>query len=412
MMQKAASSGLRRVSAPVADVVEVTLPGARRAREAAGGTQLRICLVSETLITGVGRHVADIATAMAARGHHVHLFHSSLRFEQRLADELDASSGVTRVPLPMRIRPHWSDMSVLTRLKQHLRRAGPFDVIHGHSSKGGAYARLLGLGSKAKVFYSAHAFITLKPDLSPAERLFYGAIERSLGRVTDHVICVSQVELEHARLLGIGLDNILTIPNGLADTVGAGPRVDLRRRLGLPADTVLIGFVGRMDAQKAPNRLIDASFHVLRRRQGIHFVMLGDGPLRPELEHRVERLGNGAHFTWAGNQRGVDWIPGFDILAMPSRYEGFSYVMLEALRAGVPLVCTPVSGALEMVIDGIEGFVVPHGDDNALAARLITLADQPALRRQMGELGRRATAPFTIDNMIERLEAAYLTAHA
>ena len=412
-----ASSRLRRSATPGAGLAGPAIPHLQRreaaARDGTGrDTKLRICLVSETMITGVGRHVTDLAKGMARRGHDVHVLHSSLRFDRRLTDELDEAGGITRLTFPMRIQPHWSDLRVLLALARYIRDAGPFDVVHGHSSKGGLYARLLGLVMPATILYSAHSFVTFRPNLSRPARLLYSAVERGLGYLTHHMICVSHAERDHARYLGISADRLRTIPIGVGEASDPVPVVDLRRRFDLPDHTVLVGFVGRMDDQKAPYRLIEAALHVLRRSDHIHFVMLGEGPLRQQMEERVKRLGIADHFFWCGNERGVDWIPGFDVLAMPSKYEGSSYVLLEALRAGVPVVCTPVAGATEMVIDGVEGFLIPHDDANALAARLIALADQPAMRRMMGEIGRRSAELYTLDRMIDRVEATYLSVPA
>ena len=93
---------------------------------------------------------------------------------------------------------------------------------------------------------------------------------------------------------------------------------------------------------------------------------------------------------------------------MPSLYEGFSYVMLEALCAGVPIVCTPVGGVKEAgVADGVHGFIVPVGDPQALADRLCRLIADSGLRQAMGRRARERSACLSLDKMIDRLEATY-----
>jgi glycosyltransferase involved in cell wall biosynthesis len=307
----------------------------------------------------------------------------------------------------MRRRPHWSDLPVLIALARYLHRFGPFDVIHGHSSKGGVYARLLGLVLPGACLYTPHAFVTMAPHLTGSKRAAYAAIERSLAWITDTLICVSDEEAEHAARLGIRKERLAVIPNAITPFDGSAAP-GLRARLGLPADTVIIGFVGRLDEQKAPRALVEAAADVLARGYDVHVVMIGSGPLRAELEARARARGIAQRFSWLGDTPSRAWLPGFDVLAMPSLYEGSSYVMLEALCAGVPIVCTPVGGVKEAgVADGVHGFIVPVGDAHTLADRLCRLIADSGLRQAMGRRARERSAYLSLDKMIDRLEATY-----
>jgi glycosyltransferase involved in cell wall biosynthesis len=379
----------------------------RRAAPLAETRRLKLCFIAETAMTGVGRHVTDVIKAMTARGHEVHLLHSIARSDEALLAELELSPGFRRQAFPMRRQPHWSDVPVLIALARHLRRFGPFDVIHGHSSKGGVYARVLSLLLPGTCLYTPHAFITMAPHLSGPKRAVYATIERCLARLTDILICCSHEEAEHAASLGIGGERIALIPNAIAPfDLPAAPR--LRERLGLPSDTVIIGFVGRLDEQKAPRVLVEAIIKVLLRRHDVHVVMIGAGPLRAELEALTHACGIAQHFLWLGNIPSRSWIAGFDVLAMPSLYEGFSYVLLEGLCAGVPIVCTPVGGVKEAgLADGVHGFIVPIGDSHALADRLSRLIADPQLRQAMGRRAREQSTRLSLEEMMDRLEATY-----
>jgi glycosyltransferase involved in cell wall biosynthesis len=368
---------------------------------------LKLCLIAETTLTGVGRHVTDVVKAMAARGYEVHLLHSAARCDPALMAELDALHGVRRQAFPMRREPHWSDIRVLIALAHYLRTFGPFDVIHGHSSKGGAYARLLGMFLPGTCLYTPHAFITWAPNLTRRKRAIYAAVEHCLARFTRFVICGSYVEMQHAATLGIGKDRLAVIPNGVPPFGGiAGP--GLRERLGLPADSVVIGFVGRLDSQKAPRVLVEAAVQVLARGHDIYVVMIGAGPLRAELDVLTHEFGVAQRFIWLGDTPSRVWIPGFDVLALTSVYDSSSYVLFEALCAGVPVVCTPVGGVREAgFADGVHGFIVPAGDPHALADRLCRLTADPDLRQAMGRRARERSASVSLDKMIDRLEATY-----
>jgi glycosyltransferase involved in cell wall biosynthesis len=359
------------------------------------------------MMTGVGRHVIDVIKAMTARGHEVHLLHSVARCDETLLHELEHSSGFHRQAFPMRRQPHWSDVRVLVALGRYVQRFGPFDVIHGHSSKGGVYARLLGVCFPGTCLYTPHAFITMAPNLARLERAAYAAIERCLAHATDTLICLSHEEAQHAASLGIRKERLALIPNAIAP-FDAPKAPSLRKRLGLPTDTVVIGFAGRLDEQKAPRVLVEAAADVLARGHDVHIVMIGAGPLRTELETLATRLGISQRLIWLGETPARGWIGGFDLLAMPSLYEGFSYVLLEALCAGVPIVCTPVGGVGEAgLADGVHGFIVPVGDRGALADRLCRLIADPDLRQAMGRRAQELSAHLSLDEMIDRLEATY-----
>jgi glycosyltransferase involved in cell wall biosynthesis len=359
------------------------------------------------MMTGVGRHVTDVIKAMAARGHEIHLLHSIMRCDKSLLGELDPSPGFHRRVFDMRRQPHWSDLSVLFALAQYVRRFGPFDVIHGHSSKGGAYARLLSAILPGSCLYTPHAFVTMAPHLTRTQHAAYATIERLLSRLTDTVICTSHEEGRHAASLGIDAKRLSVVPNRTAwfdITAGLG----LRERLGLPASAVVIGFVGRLDEQKAPRRLVEAAAEALTRGHDVHVVVIGAGPQRAELEALTHERGIAQHFLWLGDTPSRCWIAGFDILAMPSLYEGCSYVLLEALYAGVPVVCTPVGGVRDAgFVDGVHGFIIPFDDVLALADRLCHLVSHPDLRRTMGRNARATSRSFPLEKMIDQLEAAY-----
>jgi glycosyltransferase involved in cell wall biosynthesis len=368
---------------------------------------LRVCAIAETMMTGVGRHVTDVIKSMTARGHELHLLHSVARCDDALLHELEGLSGFQHRAFPMRRQPHWSDIPVLIALARYVRKFGPFDVIHGHSSKGGAYARLLSLVLPGTCLYTPHAFVTMGPHLSRLERAAYTTIEVALSYVTDAVICCSHEEVAHAERLGMRKERLTLIPHAIAPFDVTAPPA-LRERLGLHADTVIIGFIGRLDEQKAPRVLVEAAAQVLAGGYDAHVVMVGAGPLRADLEALTHACGIAQRFSWLGYAPSRLLISGFDVLAMPSLYEGFSYVLLEALSAGVPIVCTPVGGIREAgFTDGVHGFIVPVGDSRALADRLCRLAADPDLRQAMGQRARDRSTCLSPDTMIERLEATY-----
>ncbi len=369
---------------------------------------LRICCIAETVRCGVGRHLVDLVEGMTSRGHEVHLLHSFDRTDSSLLRKIERMPGTRCRAFAMRREPHWSDIGILYALARYMRRWGPFDVIHGHSSKGGAYGRLLAPFVSGKCLYTPHAFVTMSPRMTALRRTLYRCVERGLSLLSDNVICVSELERRHALGLGIRPDKLLLVPPGLSPR-DPSLHIEAGERLAPTADAITIGFVGRLDGQKAPELVVEAASRIIERRRRIHVVVIGDGPLRSDLVALARRLRIADAFSWLGEAPARDWLPAFDILAMPSRYEGFSYLLLEALDAGLPVVCTPVGGVSEAIEDGVNGFVVPHEDVEALANRLTELVDDPGLRAAMGLRARQRSARFSLPRMIDRTEEIYLS---
>lgn len=361
---------------------------------------MRIALISETLAKGVGRHVADVTRAFAAAGHEVHVLHGRRRVDAPFLAAIQAAPGVRVQDFDLRRAPHPGDLVILLGVARYLRRHGPFDVVHGHSSKGGVHARIAGRGHGAACFYTPHALVTFAPGLGRMQRALYGTVERTLAYLSDAVICVSEAERRHALEIGLPAARLACVPNGL----DAGP-VPAFTRPALPQNRIIAGFVGRLEPQKGADLLIEAVIALHARGAPVHTLIAGDGPLRGPLAARLEGAGCAQAVTWLGEVDGRGLMAVLDLLVMPSRYEGFPYVLLEALHAGLPVVCTPVGGVEETVHDGSNGWVVPP-QPGAIAAAVESLLDAPT-RQAMAAAARQRAAEFTVEVMANRLLALY-----
>ena len=367
---------------------------------------LKICFILEPLHAGVGRHVVDVACDLAGRGHDVHVLYSPVRLEPQFLGDLTAHPRIRCHAIRMMPGLCAGDMAAFWRVKEYVKRNGPFDIIHGESSKGGGFARLLKLFGTKTVLYSPHAFVTLSPLLPFGKRWAFGNIERLLSRWTDTIVCSSQNEREHALTLGIAPQKLELVVNGRAPNRN-GDRASIRQQLGFTAETVVIGFAGRLEAQKAPQRLIQACLRLLPRLPQLHLLMVGDGPLRSELQACINRAHLNDRVTWCGAVDAVQYIPAMDIFAVPSLYEGFAYVLIEALQAGLPIVATPVGGASESIVPGKNGFIVPHNPIEPLVSALRQLGLDGDLRRRMALASKERAGDFSISRMVDALENLY-----
>ncbi len=215
-------------------------------------------------------------------------------------------------------------------------------------------------------------------------------------RVDAHVAVgeVSARRMEDFYALGRG--TVLSVPNCVPDI--SNPKPPPER----PDGQLVVGSVGRLDLMKAHDVLLRAIAQV----EGVRVVVLGEGEQRTALEKLAVELGVSDRIElpgWVDNPRA--YLPGFDVMALPSRSEGFPLAIVEAMLAARPVVATRVGSVTEAVTDGETGLLIDKDDINGLAAALRRLRDDPALRVRLGQRGREvAIARFTIDHMVTSYE--------
>jgi len=169
----------------------------------------------------------------------------------------------------------------------------------------------------------------------------------------------------------------------------------------------VIGFVGRLCAQKDPALLLRACAALRASRPRLRLVVTGDGPLAGALRSAASELGLAGVVRWTGQLPAAEVMPAFDLFALTSRYEGLPYVLLEATACGLPIVATRVGGVPLVVEDGVNGSVVAVGDDAGLGAALARLADDPALRSRMARAASERAPRFSVATMVTRTEDLY-----
>ncbi len=367
---------------------------------------LRILHVIETGGAGSGRHVIDLTRALAAKGHQIGIIYSALRIEPWFESAIAELRNVRSYSVPMRRRPHFSDLSAVRRIRRIIRHDGPFDIVHGHSSKGGAIARFAAVGTGCKVFYTPHAFVTMNVTLPGSKRFFYVWTEKFLAHLTDMLICVSSTEYDHAMSLGIARRRLQKVPNGLNPLPDVDRRT-VREELDLRPEHVAIGFVGRLEAQKAVNVLISAFAECAQVQPSARLVIVGQGSDEQVLRQQAGQFGVADRIIWAGPANGARLMAGFDIYALSSIYEAFPYVLIEAAFRSLPIAATDVGGTRELVHDGVNGFVTAPGDIGGFAASLNTLVGDAATRKRLGAESCRLGENFTADAMAKKTLALY-----
>lgn len=367
---------------------------------------MRVLLVLEASGGGTGRHVLDLASELAQRGVEVHLAYSPLRMDTIFARGLPLlqARGVRLHPIPLRRVPHPSDLRALASLLAYARRQGPFHLVHGHSSKGGALARLLGRLLGIPAVYTPHGVVTLSPFLSPGQRVLYGGAERLLAPLTALALAVSPWEGEVLKALGYR--RVAVVENGIAlPPLTPEERASARTALGITGDTVAMGFVGRLDWQKDPLLALRA-FARLGHPQA-RLLVVGSGPLGPACQEEARALNLEERVAFLGEREAREVLPGLDLLLFTSAYESFPYVLLEALALGVPVVAAPLPGLGDWLREKGLAQVALSREPEALAKAMAGLLESPALANTLRQRGREWVEEKGLEGMVEKILALY-----
>ena len=189
-------------------------------------------------------------------------------------------------------------------------------------------------------------------------------------------------------------------------------RSALRQQLGIPPDSPVIGYVGRMIALKDVLTLLRAVEMVASEFPSFRILLIGDGPERARLEEYVcSSPSLPGRVIFAGRRPDIaDLLNAIDIFVLPSLAEGMSNTLLEAFATGLPALATNVGGNPEIVEDGVSGYLFPPRDVSALANRLLILLGDDRLRKTVGAAARnRTVANFSLDRMLNRYTDLYIS---
>ena len=335
-------------------------------------------------------------------------------------DELAARERVAVVPLPMEreISPR-RDLVSLVQLWRVLRELRP-DIVNAGTPKAGLLGMIAARAAGVPVrIYSLHG---LRLETTRGlKRLILATTERLASALARRVTCVSESLRQLYVQLGLAPARKTWVPaagsaNGLdvaqfALTPEKRARAEaLRARLGLPADALVIGFVARFTRDKGVVELLEAFDRLAPRFPQARLLMLGDFEKGdPVPESCVRRIETHPAIVCAGYVPDpVSYYPLMHVLAFPSYREGFPNVPLEAAASGIPVVAFRATGAVDAVVDGVTGAIVPQGDVEAFTRMLERYLGDETLRRAHGEAGReRVAREFRPEAVWEALRAEY-----
>jgi glycosyltransferase involved in cell wall biosynthesis len=300
--------------------------------------------------------------------------------------------------------------AMLRSMKEILAGTKP-DVVHAHGYKEHILTALAARKAGARVLRTFHGMPEPVPFLASVRGWVYRRAERFVSRrMTDTVIVVSK-DMERQFQGRTGRAKLVQIYNGIE--VDRLPkefdRPGLLRDLGVSDDSKLIGAVGRLVPVKGLNYLLDAAAVLAPEHPEIHSLIVGDGPLRQDLEQQARDLGIEDRVHFLGHRDDATRIIGcLDVLAMPSLHEGIPMTLLEAQALGVPVVASGVGGIREVVTHDINGRLMQPGDAADIAKNLLHLLQPGASAAEVADAGREAVLrSFSSAVMMKRTLGEY-----
>jgi glycosyltransferase involved in cell wall biosynthesis len=285
------------------------------------------------------------------------------------------------------------------------------DILHLHGYGATTFGRIAAGIRGIPAIVHEHANLTDTP-------WFQKVADAALVRETDIAIAVSQSTADFLiKARRLPPDKVKVVYLGVPLEEFSRPRSDAevaqaRAELGIGGGEFVIGCVTRLHESKGNSFLVDAARLVLDRRPDARFILVGEGPLRPDLEAQARSLGLGDRFVFAGFAKDVARVvSAFDVSAFPSLWEGTPLTVFEALAMGKAIVATDADGLRDVLAHERDALIVPKRDARALADGIVRLMGDAGLRARLGDGARESSRQYDIATFVAKMERLYELLH-
>jgi glycosyltransferase involved in cell wall biosynthesis len=371
-------------------------------------------IIARMNIGGPAIHVTLLTRKLSAPDYNSRLITGQIGEDEGDMIYYAQERGVTPVVVPElgRSLHPLRDAVVVYKLVKLMRDFQP-DVVHTHTAKAGFTGRIAArIAGVPVVVHTFHGHV-FRGYFSPTLTRVFIWIERLAARLTDTIIVLTEgLRRELAEDYRIARKRKFTVlPLGLdLEPFARQPRRTgaFRAAYGIPPGALLIGIVGRLTAVKNHALFLEAASHVRAAIPNAHFVIVGDGELRADLERQIDALGLRGCVTLTGWIRDTERVyADLDAAAISSVNEGTPVTVIEALSAGVPVVATAVGGLPDLLEGGALGALVPSGDADALAGALIRALQTPPTPEQTARTQQTMIERYGIDRLVRDLDSLY-----
>lgn len=344
-------------------------------------------IINEATIGGGQSHVLQLASGLDRKQFDVSV---ACTDNGPLTEQLRAID----VPVHPFAIAQFASPSTLHALVQLLRER-QIDIVHTHGGIAGLWGRLAAMVAKTPVrIHTLHGIHYLHYR-SRIKRLVFIRLDRILAGRTQKIICVSEADRQAGIAAGcFPADRAVLIRNGIPTPSLSADFNLLRKKeeLGLPASAVVIGTVGRLHAQKGQRRFLEAIHIVRQEMPNLIALLVGDGPMRSELQARSRELDLQDHVRFLGARRDVpELIALMDVFVLSSEWEGMPLSLLEAMALERPVAAFAIPGVTEAIRDNESGVLATPQDAGSLAQAILHLLQN---REQAGRLAKKGRQIF------------------
>lgn len=305
----------------------------------------------------------------------------------------------------------WRDFLAFFEIYKLIKREKP-DLVHTNSSKAEVLGNLAARWARVpKIIFTAHGFVF--NETTGFKRKILVWLERLAAGWADKIIAVSDFDKQGAIKEKIATsEKIVTIRHGLDFGFFQNLKVDnatKRREFDVPTDAPLIGTVANFYKTKGLKYFIEAASVVVKELPETHFIIVGEGKLKPKLEKQIKRLGLQNKITLTGfHHDALEIMTATDIFVLPSLKEGLPFALLEAGALGKPTVATKIGGVPEIVDDKKNGLLVPPAQSGTLAEALLTLLQNKKMAEEFGQnLKKKIFNNFNLARTIQNTVKIY-----
>lgn len=320
--------------------------------------------------------------------------------------KLTREKGIPTYLFPMK---HPLDLTLIPKIMKVVREEG-YSLIHTHGSRANLLGRIAGYLLKIPVISTVHS--SLEHDyLSRKAALLALFLDRLTLPLTAGIITVSEALAEEVAQRGG--KRIRTIYNGvppLPSLHSPREREELRAKFrntwGIPQNALVIGTIARLHPTKGIEYLIEGAKLLQRAYPHLHLLIIGEGPLHPELKKQLKS--SGLNYTLTGYlPMAYEGLPAMDVFTLPSLSEGMGLVLIEAMQASLPIVATKVGGIPEIITDRENGLLVPPQDPTALAEAFDELLSSPQFAQEISKKGHKCWTQFGLPQMLVQTKNFY-----
>jgi glycosyltransferase involved in cell wall biosynthesis len=310
------------------------------------------------------------------------------------------------------------NFSHIPRLSEIIKK-NEIKIVQGQGARAEFYARLASRLAGNSKCVSTTAMPVEGFDVGFIRKKVYSLFDRFSGKFVDRFLVVSDVLRDNLiRKRGIPAEKVVRIYNGVEvdhylPQDQNGSREKIRNEFNIGGDTLFIGAIGRLVWQKGFEYLVQAVPKVLNEIPQTKVIIVGEGPLRRELEALAQKLKMEKHIIFANFRKNVkEILSAIDILVVPSLSEGFPMITLEGMAMAKPIIATRIDGVKEQMVDEESGIFVPPRDPDALTQAILRLSTDKKLAQNLGlEARRRVENEFTVEKMVSETEKVYQSLH-